>query len=121
MRSNKVIFNTFPGCEFPQGSLTTSYSTVSYFKDIDTLKELDESGLHIGTSSGSLSKLLGDQEDESAVVKSLRKKFHLFNTSDPVIDRTASKRDICCVERKTDISIIITVSLSETVRAFESY
>lgn len=74
------------------------------------MKELDESGLHIGTSSGSLKSLFGGGERESDLMKSLASKFHVFNTSSPVIERTANSRDICCIERKTDFSVILTVS-----------
>jgi hypothetical protein len=34
-----------------QGTLTTAYSTTIFFKDIDTLAELDKSGLPIGKST----------------------------------------------------------------------
>lgn len=77
---------------------------------MSTLKELDESGLHIGTSSGSLRNLFGVEDRESDLMKSLASKFDVLNTTETVIKRTAEKRDICCIERKTDLSIIMTVS-----------
>lgn len=91
--------------------MTTSFSTVSYYKDIDTLNELDKSGLHIGTSSGSLRNIFGTQNLGTAVVRSLAKKYKLLNTTVPTISRTAYKRDICCIERLTDIAVIIAVKL----------
>ena len=38
-----------------QGTLTTSFSTVTYYKDYNTLQELDDSGLPIYVGSRSVS------------------------------------------------------------------
>ncbi|XP_037912067.1 uncharacterized protein LOC119652196 [Hermetia illucens] len=89
-----------------QGSLTTSYSTKSYYADIHTLKQLDESGLPIGTSSRNLANIL--DSDNNPVLNSLQKKFII--SSVPVIDQTAFKRDICCIERASDITVIMTTT-----------
>lgn len=43
--ANLIIMGTF------QGSLTTSFTTVTYYKDIDTLAELDATGLPIYVGS----------------------------------------------------------------------
>lgn len=97
-----------------QGSLTTSFSTVSYYKDINTLKELDESGFEIGTSSGSLRNVFGTVNVSTpltGLISSLASKYKMINTSVPIIIRAAYKRDICCIERLTDIAVIIAVSL----------
>lgn len=91
--------------------MVKSFSTVTYYKDITNLKELDESGLPIGTSSGSLKNLFGEKSIGSPLIWSLASKYKLLNTTVATIDRTAHDRDICCVERLTDISIIIAVSL----------
>lgn len=99
-----------------QGSLTTSFSTDTYFKDINTLKELDESGLKIATSSGSLKNIFGTHNSGSAVVRRLAAKYQLLNSTKPIIERTAYERDICCVERLNDISVIIAVSLNHLVK-----
>lgn len=95
-----------------QGSLTTSFSTDTYYKDVNTLSELDESGLRIGTSSGSLKNVFGATDIASPLIRSLASKFFLLNSKIPMINRTAYYRDYCCIERLTDISIIIAVSLS---------
>lgn len=92
---------------FLQGSLTTSFSTVSHYKDIDTLEELDKSGLTIGTTSASLSNIFGD--DEHPLIQSLARKFKILSSNAPVIERAAYNRDICCVERFADIKVIIAV------------
>lgn len=88
--------------------MTTSFSTDTYFKDINTLEDLDTSGMRIGTSSGSLKNIFGSEIQGNPVVQSLADKFDLINTT--AIDRTAYNRDICCIERLTDISIIIKVN-----------
>lgn len=93
---------------FYKGSLTTSYSTTTYYKDIDTLEELDKSGLPIGTTSASLKDIFG--EGGTPVLRSLISKFKLFTGKvKPTIDRTAEDRDICCIEREADINVIIAV------------
>lgn len=43
--ANLIITGTF------QGTLTTSFSTVTYYKDINTLQELDATGLPINVGS----------------------------------------------------------------------
>lgn len=43
--ANLILMGTF------QGSLTTSFSTVTYYKDINTLEELDATGLPIFVGS----------------------------------------------------------------------
>lgn len=89
-----------------QGSLTRSFSTTTFYRDINTLEELAESGLMIGSSSNYLDNIFGD--DNLAVIKSLqsriKKKLHDFS-----LDQTAYKRDICGIERLTDIKVIIAV------------
>lgn len=90
-----------------QGSLTTSFSTISHYKDIDTLEELDNSGLPIGTTSASLANVFGD--DGHPVIQSLASKFKVYNSSEPVRDRTAFNRDICAIERFADVKVIIAV------------
>lgn len=96
---------------FPfQGTLTRSYSTITYYKDINTLEELDASDLPIGTTSGSLGSIF-ELDFGSTLIQSLNAKYHVFaNSRDPVINRTANKRDICSIERFTDIDVIIAVS-----------
>lgn len=90
--------------------MTTSFSTDTYFKDISTLKELDNSGLRIGTSSGSLKDIFGKHNLGGPVVRALAAKFLFLNSTRPTIERTAHERDICCIERLADISVIIAVS-----------
>lgn len=89
------------------------YSAQPYYKDIDTLEELDESGLQIGTTSGSLGNIF-EEDYGSQLIKSLESKYIVTNESSilhtPTIERTAYARDICSVERLTDVTMIIAVS-----------
>lgn len=45
LMANVIISGTF------QGSLYTAFSTTTYYRDIETLQELDDSGLNIYTGS----------------------------------------------------------------------
>lgn len=92
-----------------QGSLTKAFNSVEYYKEIDTLAALDESGLPIGTSSKSLIDLFG--VGDTPVLRSLISKFSLYDSGSSIIDRTAYDRDICCIERCSDIQLIIVVSM----------
>lgn len=67
--------------------------------------------MHIGTSSEALKKMIGENVEGNPVVKSLGKKLDLMDTS--AIHRAAFIRDICCIERLNDISIIIAVTRRE--------
>lgn len=99
--ANVIIAGTF------QGTLTTSFSTSSYYSDISTLADLDESGLHVGTTSRSLGNIFGDDDDNgSPLMQSLSRKFDVLKL--PAIVRTAYRRDVCGVERAADINLIMT-------------
>lgn len=93
-----------------QGTLTTSYSTTTYYKDINSLQDLDDSGLPLGTTSNSLIGIFGT--GDSPLLKSLISKFYLLSGATATIDRTAYDRDICCIERCADIKVIIAVSVN---------
>lgn len=97
-----------------KGSLTTSFSTVSYYKNVDTLHDLDATGLPIVTSSASLRGLFGDEKDATPVLKSLIKKLKIYEIDNP-IHKTAYKRDMCSIERYSDIHIIIKVGFTAFV------
>lgn len=106
--SLKMQFST-KKCWF-QGILTGFYSAEPYYKDIDTLEELDEIGLPIGTTSGSLGNIF-KLHYGSTVIQSLASKFTVSNYSvvPSTIERTAWARDICSVERLNDVKVIIAV------------
>ncbi|XP_024947836.1 uncharacterized protein LOC107275120 isoform X2 [Cephus cinctus] len=85
------------------GSLYKSFSTDSYYKDIDELKDVDESGLQIGTGSPNLRDMFGCDND-SEIMVNLRKKFSVIPSSDiPAIERTAYFRNFSAVDRENDL------------------
>lgn len=92
-----------------KGSLTTSFSTTAYEKEIDTLRELDDSGLIILSSALSIKNLFGDKNDVNPVLLSLMSKLQTTSEADNVIDSVAYQRNVCGVERYSDFNIIIRV------------
>lgn len=89
---------------------------MSYYRDINTLHSLDESGIPIVTSSQSLRTLFGNTTDATPLLRSLIRKYHIFEIQNQ-IHRTAFKRDICSVERRSDINIIIKANIhSHSIR-----
>lgn len=100
--SNVIIAGTF------QGSLMQSFSTTSYYKDINTLVDLDNSNLIIGTTSESITHIF--DYDNSTLISTLRSKIAILKT--PAIIRASTKRDVCCVERYADQHVILSVSVA---------
>lgn len=82
-----------------QGSLVKSFTTTSYYPDIDTLDELDKSGLPIATS------LKVFENDNSDLIKRLQSKITAHNTSS--LERAAIFRDVAGVERREDANLLI--------------
>lgn len=89
-----------------QGSLTTSFSKTVYEAEIDTLEQLDKSGLPIVTSANTVKNFFGT--DNHTVRNSLQKKFFVNNIT--AIRIAADERTVCTIERRSDIRIIIKVS-----------
>ncbi|XP_053678329.1 uncharacterized protein LOC128728682 [Anopheles nili] len=96
--ANLIISGTF------QGTLTTAFSTKSYLSDINTLAALDQSGLPIGTSSRSLLDIFGN-DTLSPLFRSLKGKLLVVNES--ARHRAAFSRDMCSIERRSDVHLII--------------
>uniref|UniRef100_A0A182Y8U2 Ionotropic glutamate receptor C-terminal domain-containing protein n=1 Tax=Anopheles stephensi TaxID=30069 RepID=A0A182Y8U2_ANOST len=96
--ANVIISGTF------QGTLTTAFSTKSYYKDINTLAALDRSALPIATSSRSLLDIFGNTS-LSPLYQSLKGKLQILN--DSARHRAAYERDVCCIERYSDVHLII--------------
>lgn len=87
----------------------TAYTRNSH-KYINTLRELDESGMKIYAASPSLLNTFGDNNTKEPIMNSLENKiFVLDNSSVSSIRRTAYERDSCSLERLTDIDLIIQV------------
>ncbi|XP_017775179.1 PREDICTED: uncharacterized protein LOC108561656 [Nicrophorus vespilloides] len=90
---NIIILGTF------QGSLFTSFSSILYYPDINTLEDLSHSNLFIATS---LDPFNGD---ESQVIKKIYSKhIDLFERA---LTRAALKRDVAAMERKEDANFFI--------------
>lgn len=94
-----------------------AFTTITHFKDIHTLEQLDFSGLKIGSASGSLKKVFGSMENvfgwrnmSTRTVRSLQNKYVFINSTRPALDRVANDGDICCIERLTDVKVILSVS-----------
>ena len=81
-----------------QGKLVTVLSKPDYYPDINTLEELDASGLIIGTASRNL---IGDtfSTEESPHIKHLRDKITYYNLSDSVMDYVAKHHNISALNR----------------------
>lgn len=88
-----------------QGSLTTSYSRPAFEPEIDTLAQLDRSGLPIIASADVIQTLFSDKE--AKVMSSLRTKLKVGDF--PVLYGAAYNRNMCGIERLSDVNIIIKV------------
>lgn len=89
----------------------TSFSTTSYYKNIDTLTDLDRSGLPIVASSFSLRNLFGSKEADTPLLRSLNKKYRIESKNVSAISSAAYSRDMCALERYLDIPSIIRVMI----------
>lgn len=83
-----------------QGSLFTEFTTVRFFKDIDTLEELYQSNLKIVTDYWYLVA-----EDNSTIMQKLKTRL-LENNEDPM-DLAAYKRKFATLGRKKEIEFSI--------------
>lgn len=79
-----------------------------YYDNIDTLAALDESNMKISIESNELRNIFGSDEAKSETVQSLSKKFIDF-TPLSTIWRVAQYRNICSVERFSEIPILVEV------------
>lgn len=94
-----VVIGTF------QGSLTKAWSKESYYDNMKTMKNVDDSNLAMVISSRIVKNLFG--EDNSTLFESLRSKIIVNNVS--TLDQTAIYRNICTIERHSDVNIIMKV------------
>ena len=91
-----------------QSSLYTAYTkTTSVY--IDTLRELDSSGLTITSTSPPLRNTFGNWQTYSKVLRSLKGKILLEYSDNGTLDRVAEYRDVCSIERYSDVHILIKV------------
>lgn len=91
-----------------ESSLYKSY-TENKPKNIDTLKELDESDLRITASSPSFRDVFGNDQDTSSIFKSLKGKLFLEHNDLSAVERVANKGGIGTLERLSDVKIMLSV------------
>lgn len=94
-----VVIGTF------QGSLTKAWSKEIYYDNMKTLQMVDNSNLAMVISSRIVKNLFG--EDNSTLFESLRSKIIVNNVS--TLEQTAIYRNICTIERHSDVNIIMKV------------
>lgn len=78
-------------------------------KNIDTLQELDASGLRITASSPTFRDVFGNDQESSAVLGSLKGKLFLEHTDLSAIERVATQGGIGTLERRSDVNTILKV------------
>lgn len=81
--------------------------TYSPPKDIDTLKELDKSGLKITASSPLFQDTFGDDHAQADILSSLRGKLFLEFSDLSKVDQVANFSNVCTLERLTDVTVMI--------------
>jgi hypothetical protein len=81
-----------------QGRLVTVLSKPDYYPDINTLEELDTSGLVIGTGSPNLIEDTFSTE-ESSLIKHLRNKITYRNLSESFMDYVAKHQNMSALNR----------------------
>lgn len=98
-----IITGTF------QGSLVTSYTTTSYYRNINSLQQLDESGLRIGTASMGLADVF---VNDSSLGRSLKSKVVIINSNN-TMHRAAYQKDLAVLERKEDAKMRIKLEFTQ--------
>lgn len=91
-----------------QSSLYELY-TQNKPKNLNTLEELDASGLRITASSPTFRDVFGNNQDSSAIFESLKGKLFLEHTDLSAVERVAAKGGIGTLERLSDVKIMLLV------------
>lgn len=84
-----------------QGSLVTSFSTITFYPDMSTLEAVDKSGLPISTNLEIL-----HTDNSSEIIRSLGQK-QIISAGIWSLKRAAHKRDVVGLERKSDAKFYI--------------
>lgn len=90
------------------GTLYHSFTNEMYYRSINTLEELDKTGLSVATASTNLRDIFGikDVPDDSPIFPRLRQKLNIYeDTSMPIIQRTANEKNIAAITRETLFTI----------------
>ena len=80
-----------------QGSLFTNFSTITFYHDLDTLDDVDQSGITI------MSYVWHLIQDDSDLIKRLKKKSILFDPG--FFEAAARDRNLGIMDRKSDLEI----------------
>lgn len=91
------------------GTLYHSFSSKMRYREMSNLKEVDKSGIEIGTTSPNLQDVFGLEEipDDSDEVRSLRRKFKVTTYKNvSTIERTAHQRSIASLSRENSFRVI---------------
>lgn len=94
--NSKIIKNSYFSFA---GTLVQSFTTTSHYPDINTLEQLDASGLSIATS------LRVFDNNSSDVISRLHSKITAINST--ALNRAAYQRDVAAMERKEDAKFLI--------------
>ncbi|XP_055326068.1 uncharacterized protein LOC129579908 [Sitodiplosis mosellana] len=105
-----LLANIIIGGSFAS-SLYTAYTKTTNV-NIDTLSELDSTGLRIITSTPSLLNTFESWQTNSTVLQSLKDKLFLEYSEISALDRVAEIRDVCSIERYPDVLIKLKVVLT---------
>lgn len=57
-----------------------------------------------------MDNVFGERNLSSSVIQSLQQKYIRINSTKPALDRVAYDRNICCIERLSDVKVILSVS-----------
>lgn len=57
-----------------------------------------------------MENVFGDTNYSSAIIKSLKSKYILLNSTSPALDRVVYGGKMCCIERFTDSRVRLSVS-----------
>lgn len=80
-------------------------------KEIDTLHDLDSSGMRITATSPSLQNTFGNWQTRSDLLQSLMGKIFLDYSELGADERVAEIGDVCSLQRYSDVQIIIKVMM----------
>lgn len=57
-----------------------------------------------------MDNVFGAQSFSNSIIRSLKKKYILVNSTQAALDAVAYDGNICCIERLTDVKVILSVS-----------
>lgn len=58
-----------------------------------------------------MDNVFGAQSFSNSIIRSLKRKYILVNSTQAALDAVAYDGNICCIERLTDVKVILSVSI----------